>query len=303
MPLKQKQIHHRGSKKEKHTKRFLKAYAPYLPLIIIVGFGLFMSTADNFKRLNGDVLSYATSMSDNGLFDATNKARANNGLPALQFSPSLDQAAQAKAEDMAAKNYWSHVTPDGKEPWAFIDKAGYKYYKAAENLAYGFDNNDSTVIGWMNSPAHRANVLDSQLSEVGFGIVNIESYQNKGPQTIVVAMYGLPPPQTIGATPDKSVENSDVASSPFASTNGASTARTISYAQTLTGGSAPWISLVVGIGIGLMTMYLILKHTRNIARALKRGERFVLHHPLLDTTIIALLALSTVVAQTAGVIH
>jgi len=302
MPAKQKRTHHRGKKDEKHTKRFLKAYAPYLPLLLIVGFGLFISTIGDFKKPGGDVLAYATNMTDSGLLDSTNKARTDNNLKTLTYSAVLDKAAQAKAEDMAKRDYWSHNTPDGKEPWIFIDDAGYNYFKAAENLAYGFENSNSTVVGWMNSPSHRANILDGDLAEVGFGIVNVQNYQNKGPETIVVAMYGLPTPATAPSTQGTDITLAKPEPS-FASSSTPAEPKNITYAQMLTGGSAPWISLVVGISIGLMLMYLLLKHTRNIVLAIKNGERFILHHPLLDSTVIALLALATIVAQTAGVIH
>ena len=177
MPAKTKKPYHKGHHKEKHTKKFIKAYAPYLPLVLIVGFGLFISLAGPFKKPSG-VLSYATNTTDFGLLDATNKQRVENGLKPLKYNVTLDKAAQDKAADMAGKNYWAHNTPDGKEPWIFFDNAGYKYYKAAENLAYGFADSNTTVIGWMNSPSHRANVLDPDLVEVGFGIINVQNYQN-----------------------------------------------------------------------------------------------------------------------------
>lgn len=305
MPLKtnnhKKRAYHKGHPKERHSKRFIKAYAPYLPLLLIVGFGLFISTTGNFKRLNSNVLSYATNMSDDSLLVSTNESRTENGLKPLTFSGGLDKAAQAKAEDMAARNYWSHNTPDGKEPWIFVEQAGYRYSKAAENLAYGFDNSQGAVAGWMNSPTHRANILDEELSEVGFGIVNMPNYQGRGPETIVVAMYGSPAIQTAAANSSQITLGKPGPS--FAGTALAPKETKISYAQMLTGGAAPWISFAIGLAIGLICMYLGLKHARNLARALRGGERFILHHPLLDTTLIALLALATVIAQTAGVIH
>ncbi len=301
MPSKQKKVHHKGKHNERHTKGFLKAYAPYLPLLVIVGFGLFISTTSTFRK-SGDVLSYATNTSDPGLLEATNKARAENGLSALKYNVTLDQAAQEKAKDMATRNYWSHNTPDGKEPWVFFESAGYKYYKAAENLAYGFSDSDSTVVGWMNSPSHRANVLDKELAEVGFGIINVENYQNKGQETIVVAMYGTPANSNVAAAPEIKIGGGEP-NAVFASSNTNLESKKISYAQMLTGGSAPWITFAVGLMIGLIVMYLVLKHTRNLVRAIRNGEKFILHHPLLDATVVALLALATVVAQTAGVIH
>lgn len=304
MPVKTKnhknKAYHKGHEKERHTKRFLKAYAPYLPLIVIVSLGLFISTTGDFKRLNSRVLSYATSMSDDGLLQSTNEARADSGLKGLAYNHTLDEAAQAKADDMAKRDYWSHNTPDGDEPWVFIENAGYRYFKAAENLAYGFDTSQAAVVGWMNSPPHRANVLDNELTEVGFGVANIPNYQGKGPETIVVAMYGKPAVAGVAssAVPLNSPSATFASSNPIPRTE-----KRITYAQMLTGGSAPWISFATGILIGLIGMYLIIKHARNIMRTIRRGERFILHHPLLDTTLVALLALATVVAQTAGVIH
>lgn len=300
MPVKQKRAHHRGSKHEKHTKKFLKAYAPYLPLLFIVGFGLFLSISGTVQPAN-HVLSYATQMTDSGLLDATNEARRKNGLNELRYNPILDQAAQSKADDMAKRNYWSHNTPDGKEPWTFIDNSGYQYYKAAENLAYGFTTSEAAIVGWMNSPSHRANVLDRDLVEVGFGIINVENFQNKGNETVVVAMYGLPPPADDSQPIIAGVQKPSSPSLPV--TAAPATSKNISYAQMLTGGYAPWISLVSALAIGLIVGYLALKHTANVSRAFRNGERFILHHPLLDTTLVALVALATIVAQTAGVIH
>lgn len=308
MPVKQqtKRPYHKGKHSERHGKSFLRVYAPYLPLLLIVGFGLFLSTSSSFKRLHsGGVLAYATNTTDSGLLDSTNKERIKNGLEPLKYNVTLDSAAQSKADDMKARNYWSHNTPEGKEPWVFFDQAGYKYYKAAENLAYGFDSSDATVVGWMNSPSHRANLLDPDLREVGFGIVNVENYQNKGPETIVVAEYGLPSGTSNIATttPEIKISNSDPKSVVASSSTISLPAKKITYAQMLTGGKTPWIGFATGLLIGLIAMYLVLKHTRNFIRTIRSGERFILHHPLFDITIVALLALATIVAQTAGVIH
>lgn len=293
--------HHVGHKNEKRSKRFLKVYAPYIPLLIIVGLGMFLSNYSEFKHnSNKNVLSYATNVGDDGLLDATNKARSANSLPALSMNTVLDRAAQTKADDMASRNYWAHNTPDGKEPWYFIEQAGYGYYKAAENLAYGFDSSKSTVSGWMNSPSHRENVLDSELSEVGFGIANVPNYQGKGPQTIVVAMYGKPLTLATPAT----AQNPAPATKPATTSPQTSTEqKNISYIQTITDGRAPWISFALGLTTGLIIAYLLIKHGHSLHRKIRRGERFILHHPLLDTTLVALVALIAIVSQTAGTIY
>ncbi|MBC7581436.1 hypothetical protein H7097_01030 [Aeromicrobium sp.] len=189
--------HHRPS------KTYHKPYWPYLPLIAIVIVGLLFS---NSGLLPGrpSVLSYATEMSIQGLLDSTNSQRISNGIGALALNGTLDTAAQAKANDMAARDYWSHNTPDGKAPWTFMDAAGYSYQLAGENLAYGFTTTGDTLTGWMNSPGHRANILNGGYTEVGFGFIDIANFQGSGPETLVVAMYGAPanaPVQAATPTP------------------------------------------------------------------------------------------------------
>lgn len=179
---------------QKRSKPFIKVYAPYIPLLllvvanILIGFGW----KSHSKK---DVLGYATSMSPQVILDSTNVQRTANSVSPLALNSKLNTAAQAKANDMASRDYWSHDTPDGKTPWSFITNAGYSYTKAGENLAYGFtevDGNQGLIQGWMNSPEHKANLINSSYTEVGFGIANAANYQGQSQETIVVAMYAKP---------------------------------------------------------------------------------------------------------------
>jgi len=199
MPVKSKtritrptSVAHRKRRGDHHrqSKPYLKVYWPYVPMLLIVMVGLFFGSPS--RSMNHGVLAYATEMSSSGLLSATNAQRSANGKASLAINAQLANAAQTKANDMAARNYWSHNTPDGKAPWYFIEQAGYSYTKAGENLAYGFGTSSQTVTGWMNSPTHRDNMLDSAFTEVGFGFVNSANYNNSGQETIVVAMYGQP---------------------------------------------------------------------------------------------------------------
>lgn len=296
MPLKSKsnRTHHVAHRKERRTKRFLKVYAPYIPLLVIVLSGLWLSAHQELRDIRGSVASYATDMSDSGLLEATNSRRSAEGLAPLKFNNQLDTAAQSKAKDMAQKNYWSHNTPDGREPWVFIEGVQYKYRKAAENLAYGFTTSPATVNGWMNSPGHRANIMDPELREVGFGVIDIPDYQGKGPQTLVVAMYGQP------AVLDDSIQlpvKSDA--SPVA----AQKPQKISIIQSLTAGKAPWSTFIIGVVTGGVVMYLTVKHARVLRRSLITSERFVIHHPLFDVTLVALLILAFIAGQNIGNIY
>ncbi len=295
MPLKEKtrKSHHVAHKKEKRTHHFMKVYAPYIPLLLIIGCGIFISGNSEFKRFNGSVKSYATNTTDVGLLEATNKQRLAQGLQPLKLNPQLEEAAQVKAQDMGAKNYWSHVTPEGNQPWSFIDEANYSYRKAAENLAYGFTTSESTVTGWMNSPSHRENVLDPVLQEVGFGIINVPNYQDHGPETIVVAMYGQPAVVASASTAPLTVATATTPTQP----------QNISYIQSVTNGKASWSGFAVGIAIGAILMYLLIKHARVIRRTIRTSERFVVRHPLFDITLVALAVLGAMLSQTIGSIY
>ena len=180
-------------------KAFRKVYWPYIPVVLVIGVLLSLSSqAGAFSSMitsaRGHVLAYATSMSSSGLLSSTNSARSSNGVNTLKINSKLAAAAQAKANDMAARNYWSHNTPDGKSPWTFVVAKGYSYQKLGENLATGFNNEQATINGWMASPPHRENLLDSAFTEVGFGYANNPNYTSAGggPMTIVVAFYGKP---------------------------------------------------------------------------------------------------------------
>jgi uncharacterized protein YkwD len=175
-----------------HTRHFAKVYWPYLPVLVFMLVGLPFFSNPRTALGKGRVLSYATEMSQGGLLSATNTQRAANGAGSLTISNLLSQAAQAKANDMVSRNYWSHNTPDGNPPWVFIDATGYSYKKAGENLAYGFETSADAITGWMNSPSHKANMLDTTFKHVGFGVANSPNYQNAGEMTVVVAMYADP---------------------------------------------------------------------------------------------------------------
>jgi hypothetical protein len=124
------------------------------------------------------------------LVDLTNEERLHNALGQLTVSPVLENAAQMKAEDMAAKGYFAHYGPDGSTPWDWMKKAGYNYADAGENLAIDFTDSNDVDEAWMNSPTHRANILNSKFTEIGIATIK-GSYQ--GRNTIyVVQMFGRP---------------------------------------------------------------------------------------------------------------
>lgn len=322
--VKRRGLHH------KKNQGYVKTYAPYLPLIISIVASIFLSM---WQPHGGTTLAYATNTSIAGLLQSTNAQRAANARAALTNNAQLNQAAQAKANDMVKRDYWSHDTPDGKEPWVFITAAGYQYSKAGENLAYGFTTSSETVTGWMNSATHRANLLDAGYTQVGFGFANSQNFNGDGKQTVVVAMYGYPlssavadarnrrtpstqTPTTSGTstpTPQKTVtpepaEPEQQIVPITTGTIGGSSPPTqqISRIDSLTGGNAPWaLGAVVAGTIGIVILMLV-RHSlklRHLIRDIRHGtEKFILHHPLLDSTLLGLLLLGIVLSQTKGFI-
>ena len=108
-------------------------------------------------------------LSESLFLNDLNADRATAGQPPLSLNGRLTLAAQAKAADMIANNYWDHFRPsDRKAPWDFIDESGYGYRVAGENLARGFRTEAGITDAWMQSPAHRANMLSAKYREVGF---------------------------------------------------------------------------------------------------------------------------------------
>lgn len=134
------------------------------------------------------VLGLATDITASQVLTLVNQDRLQNGLSPVKPDPLLDRAAELKAEDMFAKNYWSHVSPQGATPWDFINKTGYRYLYAGENLARDFATSDQVVKAWMNSPSHRANILNPKYQDMGLAVVN----GNMGGEetTLVVEMFG-----------------------------------------------------------------------------------------------------------------
>lgn len=157
----------------------------------------------------GSVLGRITTVTPTALLASTNDARAEQGLSPLRIDARLSEAALNKASDMFTRGYWSHDAPDGTEPWVWIDQAGYTYDRAGENLAKNFSTAGATVTAWMNSPAHRDNMLSAHYRDVGFAAMNGE--MNGEPTTIVVAFYGEAATQGVaGVSVQRSVQESSV---------------------------------------------------------------------------------------------
>ena len=124
------------------------------------------------------------------LVDLANADRSEHGLKSLIVSPTLENAAQMKADDMAAKGYFAHDTPEGHTPWYWFEEARYGFRYAGENLAVYFSDSAEVEKAWMSSPLHRANILNTNFSEIGIALAH-GTYEGVE-TTFVVQMFGNP---------------------------------------------------------------------------------------------------------------
>ena len=126
------------------------------------------------------------------LVDLTNEARLENGLEPLRLSSELAQIASLKAEHMAENEYFAHNSPEGVSPWYWFGAVGYDFVYAGENLAVDFDDSEDVNDAWLDSPGHRANILDARFTEIG--IATFEGEYNGHNTVYVVQMFGTPAP-------------------------------------------------------------------------------------------------------------
>ncbi|MFD3663636.1 CAP domain-containing protein [Streptomyces sp. NPDC058659] len=99
-----------------------------------------------------------------------NAERAKAGCGPLSVNSTLTRAAQGHSEDMAARDFFDHTNPDGDGPGERVTAAGYPWSTYGENIAMGQSTPEQVMDSWMNSPGHRANILNCSFKEIGIGI-------------------------------------------------------------------------------------------------------------------------------------
>ncbi len=100
-----------------------------------------------------------------------NEKRQQNGLKPLTYDWELARVARYKSQDMKDNNYFSHQSPVYGSPFDMIKNFGITYRSAGENIAKGQKTPEAVVNAWMNSPGHRANILNSSYTKIGVGYV------------------------------------------------------------------------------------------------------------------------------------
>ncbi len=175
------------SKISKRAKLFLLAgEMAGLGALAVIVLVFMASTLAGLMIRNGEGAAVITAIIE----DLTNTDRRANSVGELTVSPTLTAIAQAKANDMAQNGYFAHTSPEGKSPWYWFKQGGYVFNFAGENLAVDFSDSADVERAWMNSPTHRANILNNKFTEIGVAtaVGTLDGRQT----TFVVQEFGTP---------------------------------------------------------------------------------------------------------------
>ncbi len=117
-------------------------------------------------------LDYDSHDDTQALLDLVNQARCENGLTPLVANDQLGNAGLTHNVDMASNNFFDHVGSDGSLPWDRVGAQGYSWNWVGENIAAGYPDVSSVFDGWMNSPGHKANILNANFQEMGLSHIS-----------------------------------------------------------------------------------------------------------------------------------
>lgn len=223
------------------------------------------------------VLGFASDITPEEILVLTNQERVTQGLAPLTLNSQLTEAAQQKAADMFAFDYWAHVSPKGVDPWYFVLNAGYHYRYAGENLARDFAHSAEVVDAWMTSSTHRDNILNSKYQEIGVAVV--DGVLQGRETTLLVQMFGTPQtgqPAVIGSQPETVVEEAVISE----------TSQTENQPGLLNGFS---FSRVLGIAFALI-LFIVLAFDGWIVYR-QKASRIAGHNYIHATFVIILIAM------------
>ncbi|HVK13817.1 MAG TPA: CAP domain-containing protein [Gemmataceae bacterium] len=133
--------------------------SPLVVLLLIPALAVAQPKAKEFKL----------SEDEQGVLDATNAERKAEGLPPLKPNPKLFAAARAHSENMAKQSKLDHVL-DEKTPADRVKAAGYAFRMVGENVEHNAPTPAEAVKDWMNSPGHKANILNKDFTEIGIAV-------------------------------------------------------------------------------------------------------------------------------------
>ena len=104
------------------------------------------------------------------VFRLVNVERVRNGLSPYKQNWEVSRVARMKSQDMINKGYFSHTSPTYGSPFKMMESFGIRFSAAGENIAMGQRTPQEVMNAWMNSPGHRANILNKSFSNIGVGV-------------------------------------------------------------------------------------------------------------------------------------
>lgn len=173
------------------------AIAAFSLLLVRAGMGSFFVSASDITVAS--------------VLEGVNNERSQRNIGTLRTDPRLTAAAAYKAQDIINRHYFSHTDPEGHYIWDKIIAEGYTPYSIlGENLAINFSDTEGLMAAWMNSPTHRANILNTAYKDQGVGVALGNA--DAGQYSIAIA-------NTFGAQPVTKTNTSASSSKPSAATS------------------------------------------------------------------------------------
>jgi uncharacterized protein YkwD len=156
-----------------------------LPLLLLLALPL-PAPAGETGAAEAPAIAVAAEITPDTILENLNRKRTDLGLPPFRRDFRLDDAAEDRLGDMIEMRYWSHRAPDGRTPFTWMTARGYRYMRAAENLAAGFDTPSLLVDSWMESPGHRDNVIQPDFVDVGIAVLEGSTVSRSAGRSVVV---------------------------------------------------------------------------------------------------------------------
>lgn len=144
-----------------------------LPLLLLVSARVFAASPEN-------------EITAENVTALMNEVRIDAGLGPLRLDSKLVRAAEGRMQEMADGEWWGHQSPDGTPPFVWLTANDYKYSTAAENLAAGFETARLLVQSWLESPGHRANILNPMFGDCGIAVIEGRTDRRSSGRSIVV---------------------------------------------------------------------------------------------------------------------
>ena len=153
---------------------------PHTILATVGIIAVFVAPASGARQSRAQALTPANAL-ETAVLSQMNVVRARRGLRPLRITISLSQAADQHCRSMARRGYFSHNSANGTPFWrriqGYYPAAGFRYWSVGENLLWSSPSVDaaSALRMWMQSPEHRANLLNRGWRDVGVAAVHAPS--------------------------------------------------------------------------------------------------------------------------------